>query len=193
MIRASGGRLSGDEFALALLMQDAQQGAAIVAAKIRDALLAPFDLQGHQVTVTVSIGITVYPVDPSEPGTSLRYADTAIYRAKQAGRDTYRFFTAPMNAGVMARLELETALRKALENDEFVLAIIRMSPILKLQTIADGVETAAQMAYLHRHRCDLIQGYCFSRPLPVMEMETMLRAKKCLPRPEPRARRTVVA
>jgi diguanylate cyclase (GGDEF)-like protein/PAS domain S-box-containing protein len=122
-IRDTVGRLGGDEFALILVMQDGhgQEGAAHVANKIRDVLRAPFDVKGHEVAVTASIGITVHPDDASDPETLLKYADTAMYRAKQAGRDTYRFFTAQMNADVLARLDLETALRKAVENGEFVL------------------------------------------------------------------------
>jgi diguanylate cyclase (GGDEF)-like protein/PAS domain S-box-containing protein len=115
------GRLSGDEFAVILIMQEGQQGAVKVANKIRDALRLPFDLQGHEMTVTASIGITVYPDDAADPDTLIKYADTAMYRAKHAGRDTYRFFTAQMNLEVLARLDLEIALRKALDNEEFVL------------------------------------------------------------------------
>ncbi|MEZ0315351.1 MAG: putative bifunctional diguanylate cyclase/phosphodiesterase, partial [Methylophilaceae bacterium] len=107
------------------LMQDDQQddlqGAKIVANKIRDALRAPFNLSGNEVTITASIGITVHPDDASDPQTLLKYADTAMYRAKQAGRDTCRFFTAQMNVDVLARLDLENALRKAIENEEFEL------------------------------------------------------------------------
>lgn len=115
------GRLGGDEFALILVMQQGQQGAALVASKIREVLRAPFELQGHEVNVTASIGITIHPEDASDFDTLIKYADTAMYRAKQAGRDTYRFFTAQMNADVQARLNLETALRRAVENEEFVL------------------------------------------------------------------------
>ena len=354
------GRLGGDEFALILLMHGGHQGAAFVANKIRDVLRAPFDLQGHEVAVTASIGITVHPDDASDPDTLLKYADAAMYRAKQAGRDTSRFFTAQMNAEALARLDLETALRKAVENGEFVLyyqprvqlnsgriagleallhwqrpghglvspqefipvleetglivrvgswviaaackqiglwlrssigpvqvsvnvsgrqfiegdleddvikalgdnditgdlleleltesslmantertisslqnlakrrvqisidnfgtgysslaylrrfpidklkidiafirditsnpddaaialSIIRMAHTLKLEVVAEGVETAGQLAYLRRHRCDYIQGYYFSRPLPVPDLEQMLREEKHLP------------
>jgi len=115
------GRLGGDEFALILAMRDGQQGATLVANKIRDALRAPFELQGHALSITASIGITVHPGDASDPETLIKYADTAMYQAKQAGRDTFRFFTAQMNAEVLAQLDLETALRKAVENEEFVL------------------------------------------------------------------------
>ena len=115
------GRLGGDEFALILVLQDGEQGAAQVALKIREVLRAPFALQGYEVIVTASIGITLHPADASDPDVLIKYADTAMYQAKQAGRDTYRFFTAQMNADVLARLELENALRKALDNQEFVL------------------------------------------------------------------------
>ncbi|MDZ4326945.1 MAG: EAL domain-containing protein, partial [Pseudomonas sp.] len=120
-VRDTVGRLGGDEFALILVMQDGQQGAVVIAKKIREALRAPFMLHAHEVNITASIGITVHPDDASDPDTLIKYADTAMYQAKHAGRDTYRFFTAQMNANVLARLDLETALRKAIENEEFVL------------------------------------------------------------------------
>jgi EAL domain-containing protein (putative c-di-GMP-specific phosphodiesterase class I) len=74
-----------------------------------------------------------------------------------------------------------------------VLAIIRMSHILKLDTVAEGVESEEQMEYLRRHRCDFIQGYYFSRPLPVLEVEKMLREKKCLPKSNGKVRQEAVA
>ena len=114
------GRLGGDEFAIILIMQK-QKAAVHVADKIREVLRVPFLLSGHQVTLTASIGITLYPNDADDAETLIKYADTAMYGAKQAGRDTYRFFTAEMNAEVLARLEMETALRRAVVNDEFVL------------------------------------------------------------------------
>ena len=120
-VRDTVGRLGGDEFALILSMQEGVQGAALVAKKIRDVLLAPFLLHGHEVSISASIGITIHPDDSSDPDTLIKYADTAMYQAKHAGRDTYRFFTAEMNIAVLARLNLEIALRKALELGEFVL------------------------------------------------------------------------
>jgi len=115
------GRLGGDEFALILVLRDGPRGAAIVASKVREAFLRPFDLDGHEFSVTCSIGITLYPEDASDPETLLKYADTAMYRAKHSGRDAVRFFTAQMNTEVLARIELEAALRKAVDNNEFVL------------------------------------------------------------------------
>jgi diguanylate cyclase (GGDEF)-like protein/PAS domain S-box-containing protein len=120
-VRDTVGRLGGDEFALILFVPEGQQGAALVAQKIRAALQAPFHLQGRDISVSASIGITLHPGDASDPDTLIKYADTAMYQAKQAGRDTYRFFTAQMNTDVLARLELEMALRKAIERDQFTL------------------------------------------------------------------------
>lgn len=362
-IRDTIGRLGGDEFALMLVMEDNPQGASIIVNKICEVLQTPFQLSGHEIVVTASIGITVCPDDASDPETLIKYADTAMYQAKHAGRNTYRYFTAQMNIEVLARLELELALRKAIDNNEFVLyyqpkvdlnsglviglealirwqrpghglvppndfiplleetglivqvggwvineacrqiaawkhssigvlqisvnvarrqfidgdleaevekalsdhgisanlleleltesslmdntahtitilqnlekrgvhisiddfgtgysslaylrrfpvnklkidiafirdimtnlddaaitlAIISMAHTLKLQVIAEGVETAEQLQYLHRHNCDQIQGYYFSPPLAVAELEKILRDKKRLPVPD---------
>ena len=116
------GRLGGDEFALILLFDDNDPGgAALVAEKIRTVMAEPFDLNGRTLNVTASIGITVHPTDASDAETLVKYADTAMYRAKQAGRDTFRFFTAQMNTELLARRDLETALDEAIEREEFVL------------------------------------------------------------------------
>lgn len=120
-IRDTVGRLGGDEFGLILTMTRNQQDAVNVANEVREALRAPFDLEGQEVGLTTSIGISMYPDDATDPETLVRYADTAMVRAKEAGRDGYRFFTAGMNVQVLARLDLELALRKALDNEEFVL------------------------------------------------------------------------
>jgi diguanylate cyclase (GGDEF)-like protein len=362
-IRDTVGRLGGDEFGLIVVMEAGHQGASVVANQIRGALREPFEVQGQKVTVTASIGISVHPADAGDTDTLLKNADTAMYRAKQAGRDSIQFFTAEMNGEMLARLDLEAALRRAVANDEFVLhyqpkvhldsgrvagleallrwerpgqglvspaefipvleetglilavgrwviatvctqigrwvrspvgplqvavnvagrqfvegdfeadvckaledsripaglleleltetslmantertiailerlrsrgvqisiddfgtgysslaylrrfpidklkidiafvrnitrnpgdaaiarTIIRMAHSLKLAVIAEGVETAAQVAYLRRHRCDQIQGYYFSRPLPLCELELLLGEAKCLPAPE---------
>jgi diguanylate cyclase (GGDEF)-like protein/PAS domain S-box-containing protein len=120
-IRDTVGRLGGDEFALILTMTREQQDAVIVANEVREALRAPFELGGHHATLTASIGIAMYPDDASDPEALVKYANTAMERAKEAGRDGYRFFTAGMNVQVLARLDLEMALRKALEQNELEL------------------------------------------------------------------------
>ena len=120
-VRDTIGRFGGDEFAAILMLPEGPQTAVAVVDKIREALRRPFDLGGHEVTVTASIGITIYPEDGLDADTLIKYADTAMYRAKEAGRDAYRFFTAEMNAQSLARLDLENALRRAIEHNEFVL------------------------------------------------------------------------
>ncbi|SHH51828.1 EAL domain-containing protein [Massilia sp. CF038] len=130
-IRDTVGRLGGDEFGLILTMTRNQQDAVNVANDVREALRASFDLQGQHVGLTTSIGIAMYPDDATDPETLVRYADTAMVRAKEAGRDGYRFFTAGMNVQVLARLDLELALRRALENRELMLYY---QPKIKLST-----------------------------------------------------------
>ncbi|WP_256077596.1 EAL domain-containing protein [Massilia sp. YIM B04103] len=120
-VRDTIGRFGGDEFAAILMLPEGAQNAIAVVDKIREAMRQPFDLKGHEVTVTASIGISVYPDDGTDPDTLIQYADTAMYRAKEAGRDAFRFFTAEMNAQSLARLDMENALRRAIENEEFTL------------------------------------------------------------------------
>ena len=115
------GRLGGDEFGMILLMQDELSNAVAVAGKIHDALGAPFVFGTHELNMTACIGIAMHPRDSCLPDELIKYADTAMYRAKQAGRDSFRFFTAQMNVDVLARLDLEDALHKAFDNQEFVL------------------------------------------------------------------------
>jgi len=114
-------RLGGDEFVVLLEGIHHVDNAALVADKIRNTLAAPIDLQGNEVVVTASIGITVYPFDDERIEELLKDADTAMYRAKEGGRDNYQFFTADMTAHAVERMQMEQDLRKALERDELVL------------------------------------------------------------------------
>jgi diguanylate cyclase (GGDEF)-like protein len=120
-IRDTVGRLGGDEFAVILLIEDGESGAARVAEKLVAALRVPFDINGTAVSLSASIGIALHPDDAIDPDLLLDQADAAMYGAKQAGRDTFRFFTAEMNATTEARQALERALRAAVEQDQFVL------------------------------------------------------------------------
>jgi EAL domain-containing protein (putative c-di-GMP-specific phosphodiesterase class I) len=83
--------------------------------------LAPFRLVDQTPTLTCSIGVSVYPLDATDPNGLIKQADTAMYAAKEAGRNAYRFYTADMNARVQARLQLETDMRRGLMDDEFFL------------------------------------------------------------------------
>ena len=113
------GRLSGDEFAVALTNLAKAGDAGLVAQKIVDALADPFTLDGHQAYVTGSIGIALYPADGEEPDVLVKNADTAMYRAKESGRNNYQFYLPQMNEWLMERLKRETLLRGALEREEY--------------------------------------------------------------------------
>ena len=116
-------RLGGDEFAILMVFPLSAEPAMAVASKIRQALAQPFGLRGHALSVTASIGIALFPDDAREPDLLIQYADIAMYRAKESGRNTYRFFTPAMNARGLERLDLESALRKALELSQFHLGL----------------------------------------------------------------------
>jgi diguanylate cyclase (GGDEF)-like protein len=117
-------RLGGDEFVLILPRLDPANSAFEVMAvltRVRESFLAPFRLVDQTPTLTCSIGVSVYPVDAIDPNGLIKQADTAMYAAKEAGRNAYRFYTADMNARVQARLQLETDMRRGLMDDEFFL------------------------------------------------------------------------
>ncbi|MED5619957.1 sensor domain-containing protein [Ideonella sp. BN130291] len=114
-------RLGGDEFVMVLPRVGSETQVALVAAKLMEALALPFQLHGRELHVTPSIGIALYPGDGETAETLLRNADSAMYHAKEAGRDTYQFFAAPMNVSAALRLELENDLHHALERGELVL------------------------------------------------------------------------
>jgi diguanylate cyclase (GGDEF)-like protein len=124
-------RLSGDEFALVLSNLSKTEDAGTVAQNIVTTLAAPFDLDGHQTYVSASVGIALYPSDGAEPDTLLKNADTAMYRAKEQGRNCYRFYLPQMNERLMARMQLEARLRGALDRGEFML---HYQPKVRLDT-----------------------------------------------------------
>lgn len=117
------GRMSGDEFVIVCAKLDAA-GATALADRIRDSLRHPFDLDQGEVFVTASIGITVTstPAPVGTAATLFQQADTAMYRSKDAGRDTTTIFDASMRDGIERRLELERALRHALDNRDLTVA-----------------------------------------------------------------------
>ena len=123
-------RLGGDEFTVILHDLNPVEGAAVVAQKILHALSQPFVLQGREVSVTASIGITVYPLDGETVEGLLKNADMAMYRAKaQAG--SYQFFAPETQGRVTDRLTLVQDLHRALERGELVL---RYQPYVALAT-----------------------------------------------------------
>jgi diguanylate cyclase (GGDEF)-like protein/PAS domain S-box-containing protein len=115
------GRFGGDEFG-AIVSDLAKPGdAGVVAQKVLDALARPFKLDSHDTYVSASIGITLFPADGDNPEALVMNADTAMYRAKEQGRNTYQYFTREMNERALARVHMEAALRQAIDQHEFLL------------------------------------------------------------------------
>lgn len=122
-------RLGGDEFALILPALKPKEDAAIVARKMLNTFSRPMRVRGHELYATPSIGISLYPEDGDTPGLLVKNADTAMHKAKEAGRNGYRFCAAEMNERALERLEIETALRRALEVSEFALGYLLGGPM----------------------------------------------------------------
>ncbi len=114
-------RLGGDEFAVLLEDVAHAEDISTIAGKILGAFMLPFAIQGHELFITTSIGISMYPTDGTTPATLLKNADAAMYRAKDLGKNNYQFYSADMSAAAFERLTLESSLRRALEREEFVL------------------------------------------------------------------------
>ena len=142
------GRFGGDEFGAILTDLGRAADASLVAQKMIDALSQPFQLDGQETFISASVGITIYPADGELPESLVMNADTAMYRAKEQGRNTYQYFTREMNERALARVQMEASLRRALERGEF---LMHYQPKMDLATGAiSGFE--ALMRWQHPER-----------------------------------------
>lgn len=124
-------RLGGDEFVL-VLPDNPEDGTGVaVLTRIMDAVALPILVQDHEFFLTCSVGVATYPTDGDNADSLTRYADIAMYRTKELGRNAFQFYTAQMNERTLDRLKIEADLRRALERDEFVL---HYQPQLSLKT-----------------------------------------------------------
>lgn len=114
-------RVGGDEFVVLRPDVSREDAVAILARQILEALARPMVIAGHEFYPTASIGIGMYPKDGKDSQALLKNADTAMYRAKEAGRNNFQFYAHEMNSRALDRLKLESGLRRALERKEFVL------------------------------------------------------------------------
>jgi diguanylate cyclase (GGDEF)-like protein/PAS domain S-box-containing protein len=114
-------RLGGDEFTILLEKIDGAQPATMVARKIIEAMQTPFTLEGREVSVTTSIGITLAPEDGRDAGVLMKNADLAMYQAKESGRNNFQFFSQCMNEEIAQRVLLERELIEAVDQGQFEL------------------------------------------------------------------------
>ena len=114
-------RLGGDEFTIIIEGFGKDEFLAKVAQKIINTFANPVHLGGHELYISVSIGIAVYPMDGTSQENLIKEADSAMYRAKEMGRNTYQFYTKGLNSTVNDKFEMEKGLRHAIENNEFAL------------------------------------------------------------------------
>jgi diguanylate cyclase (GGDEF)-like protein len=114
-------RLSGDEFVVILTEHEDQKLSVDVVQRLMDSVAQPVMLGSKEFFVTCSIGVAVFPTDGAPADSLIEHADIAMYRAKKLGRNNFQFYTPAMNEEATERVRIESALRNALERDEFVL------------------------------------------------------------------------
>ncbi len=145
----------GDEFAMLLKHVGGAEDAAKIAGRIQQALKPAFDIDGHELFVSTSIGISLYPEDGEDGQTMLKNASAALFRTRQGGGNDVQFYTADMNARALKRLTLESDLRRALEQKEFIVhyqpkieavgkQIVGMEALVRWQHPALGLVSPAE-------------------------------------------------
>ncbi|WP_020652656.1 putative bifunctional diguanylate cyclase/phosphodiesterase [Massilia niastensis] len=114
-------RLGGDEFTILIPDLERVEHALNVAHRVKEAMRRPFLIEGNEIFVTASIGISLFPEDGDDCGSLLKYADTAMYHAKNCGKNNAKLYSSSLTMQIMSHVKLEVGLRKALQNDELYL------------------------------------------------------------------------
>ncbi|MFH7244917.1 MAG: EAL domain-containing protein [Spirulina sp.] len=159
--------LSGDEFVVLLEDIGHTQNVTPVIHKLFDALKSPVQIQGQEIYVTASMGISLFPTDGQDPSILLRNADTAMYQAKEEGRNTYRFYTEEMMAITFEQMLLENALRGALDRQEFHLVYQPQVDLISRQLV--GLEVLLRWDHPELGRVSPVQF------IPLAEQTGLIR------------------
>jgi len=114
-------RLGGDEFTILIPDLERVEDALNVAHRVKEAMRRPFMIESHEIFVTASIGISLYPEDGKDCNSLLKYADTAMYHAKNCGKNNAKLYSSSLTMEIMSHLKMEVGLRKALQNNELYL------------------------------------------------------------------------
>jgi diguanylate cyclase (GGDEF)-like protein/PAS domain S-box-containing protein len=141
-------RQGGDEFVVLLSEIEHLQQASLVADKLLRSIALPYVIDGHELHISLSMGISIYPDDAQDPEALARNADTAMYHAKEQGRANYQFFTAELNERTRERASLESSLRQGLGRNEFIL---HYQPKISIST-GQVVGAEALLRWQHPHR-----------------------------------------
>jgi diguanylate cyclase (GGDEF)-like protein len=141
-------RLGGDEFTLLLPGMTQAEDIAEIAQKILEAVRKPLMLGSHEVNITASIGIAIYAADGEDAVALLKNADTAMYHAKEQGRNNYQFFTPALHIKTVEQLEMESSLHHAQEREEF---IVYYQPLVDIKT-GRIVSSEALLRWQHPER-----------------------------------------
>ncbi len=113
-------RLGGDEFTILIEKYKKVQDVSMLAEKILNVLVQPMHIEGHTLYISCSVGISLYPQDDMNANNLLKYADAAMYKAKEEGRNNFQYYSADMTELAYERISMQASLRKALDNEEFI-------------------------------------------------------------------------
>ncbi len=161
-------RLGGDEFVVVLNDQERIEQVSDAVQRIMDAVLRPIPIQHQEIALTCSIGISVCPDDSEDPDELLKFADIAMYKAKEEGKNTSRFYTRGMNDTIVRKVTLTNNLRRALERNEFLLhyqpqvdlgsgALLGVEALVRWQHPQYGLVSPAQFIPLAEQSGQIVQ------------------------------------
>ncbi|APA69494.1 MULTISPECIES: putative bifunctional diguanylate cyclase/phosphodiesterase [unclassified Janthinobacterium] len=141
-------RLGGDEFTILIPDLERVEDALNVAHRVKEAMRRPFMIESHEIFVTASIGISLYPEDGEDCNSLLKYADTAMYHAKNCGKNNAKLYSSSLTMEIMSHVKMEVGLRKALQNNELYLLYQPQIDVPSTQIV--GVEALVRWRHPER-------------------------------------------